>query len=99
MHRCAVCGTTGAVELTTVSGKHLGWSCQGQCQALLWQSAFLEATGATEDEHALVVWEWRRRRCQVRGEPLPSRPLSVSERTINAWIRAHGLEDIAEELA
>ena len=55
--------------------------------------------GATEDEHALVAWEWRRRRCDVHGEPGPPPPKSVGERAINAWILAHGLEVDAEELS
>ena len=98
-HRCAVCGSYNAVALTTLTGRHLGWSCTGTCQALLWQGAFLAASGATEDEHALVAWEWRRRRCDVHGEPWPPPPKSVGERAINAWILAHGLEVDAEELS
>lgn len=97
-HRCAVCDRAGeARALTTLSGKHLGHACPGECEALLWESHFVKAAGGTEYEHALVAWQWRCRRCDVEGKPHPPMPESPSEKTINKWIHQNGLEAVAKE--
>lgn len=102
MRRCAVCGRASAdvMEQETAGGTRYGMACPGICQGLLWESHFVRATGGDEYEHALILWHWRRRRAEVQGRTFAEAPpKSAAERELDTLIEAHGLGDIAREVA
>jgi hypothetical protein len=99
MARCAVCGSPEAPRLATVRGEYLGSACRGECEALLWESHFLRVTGAPEWEHAEVLWRWKRRAAEVRGESFDEfQPQSPAEAALDRVIAGRGWNVAAREL-
>jgi hypothetical protein len=96
-HCCAVCGRPTEHQLITIWGVSLGFACPGECEGLLWESDFILATGCTEDDRALIKWQWGCRRCDVEGKPRPPPPESESKKVLDDWIRLNGLEEFAKE--
>lgn len=79
--RCAVCGRDNPEvrRCETVSGTVYGSACRGECEALLWEAWFLTTEfGRPESEpefwSALMLWKWKRRRAEVRGEDFTEPP-------------------------
>lgn len=75
--RCAVCGrsTPEVLRWATRGGTDYGMACRGECAGLLWEAHFIRATSGSEEDQALILWRWRRRRAEVEGrrfdEPAP----------------------------
>ena len=95
--RCAVCGREAAHRNETASGEFFGNACKGTCLDLLWKAWFIKRTGGTEFEHALILWEWKRRRAEVEGRPFSEAPpKSAAEK---AWGRMALSCDVPSEVA
>ena len=100
--RCAVCGRAEAsvCRWVTQGGTDYGSACRGTCAVLLWEAHFVRATGGTEDELALCVWKWRRRRAEVAGrgfaEPMPETEADAEWRRL---LESRGWGAIAREVA
>lgn len=93
MSRCAVCGVSSSAvsEQVTLGGTRYGMACPGECQGLLWESHFVRATGAKPYECALVLWGWRKRRCEVEGKPFNEEPpKSPAEKSSERWASSFG---------
>lgn len=66
-------------------------ACAGECAGLLWEAHLIRATGASEHEHALILWRWKRRRAEVElrpfTDPLPESPVERELRRVVAQLQ------------
>ena len=94
--RCAVCGRESAIRQETVSGDFFGNACEGACLGLLWEAWFIKRTAGSEFDHALILWQWKRRRAEVEGRPFAEAPpKSIAEK---AWGRVALSRDVPPEV-
>lgn len=81
--RCVVCRVDdeSVVRHSSCGGEDYGSAHRGECAGLLWEGFYVTKTGGDEDEHAWVLWKWKRRAAEVAGVPFTDPlPLDKSDR-------------------
>lgn len=99
--RCAVCRIDDdrVRRHSTGNGEDYGAAHDGECGFLLWDAHLLRVAESTEDEHALMLWRWKRRAAEVADlpftEPLPT---TAVDRDFSRIICERGWEGAVEKI-